>query len=211
MVEDFSVLNDYEFERRFFVQDVPTELSDEDRILIIQSYFVHADNYALRVRLVSKTAHVEMTADLDPLDVLRKHRDEFQKAKVTVKGPSVGGTRYEAERDLDVRIAAELIMRGGDVIIKNRYSAWIGEDGWNVDVFGGKNFPLIVAECERSSPVTNLVIPKFCITEITDEKRFTNDELSWHPYSSWSNEFEKELSEQGPHFGELFGTNTLQQ
>ncbi|NEG70330.1 CYTH domain-containing protein [Bifidobacterium choloepi] len=211
MSDEFSVLDDYEFERRFFVREMPSELDDGDAQLIIQSYFVHADSYALRVRMTSRTAKVEMSAATDPLDVLRRHRDEFRAATVTVKGPSVGGTRYEAEREVDSRIAAELIMRGGDVIVKNRYTAWIGEDGWNLDVFGGRNYPLVIAECKRSSPVTNLVIPKFCVTEITDEKRFSNDELSWKPYGDWADSFEQELAASGPHFGELFGTNTMEE
>lgn len=96
----------------------------------------HADNYALRVRLVSRKVHVDMTPDVNPVAVLDEYRDRFSEAYVTVKGPSVGGTRYEVEREIDTRIAAELIKRGGSVIIKNRYSVWIEEDGWSVDVFG---------------------------------------------------------------------------
>ncbi|MCC2748859.1 hypothetical protein LK487_17960, partial [[Eubacterium] rectale] len=86
------------------------------------------------------------TPDIDPIAVLDEHREQFSEAFVTVKGPSVGGTRYEVEREIDARIAAELIKRGGEVVIKNRYSVWIAEDGWSVDVFGGLNAPLIVAE-----------------------------------------------------------------
>ena len=66
--------------------------------------------------------------------------------------------------EIDTRIAAELITRGGDTVIKNRYSVWIAEDGWNVDVFGATNAPLIVAEAARG-PVTNLTIPKFCLSK----------------------------------------------
>ncbi len=78
-----------------------------------------------------------------------------------------------------------LEQRGGEVVIKNRYSVWIAEDGWSVDVFGGLNAPLIVAEAERSGPVTNLTIPKFCVTEITDQARFNNDGLAAKPFSTW--------------------------
>ena len=90
--------------------------------LIIQSYYVHQDNYALRVRLKTKSVRIAMTPDLDPLAVLEKHRDEFRLGSVTVKGPSVGGTRYEASRDLDSRIAGELIKRGGHVTIEKTVS-----------------------------------------------------------------------------------------
>ncbi|MDU5944843.1 MAG: CYTH domain-containing protein, partial [Bifidobacterium longum] len=175
--------DDFEYERRFFCRELPAEYDDGDApTLIIQSYYVHADNYALRVRLVSRKVHVDMTPDVNPVAVLDEYRDRFSEAYVTVKGPSVGGTRYEVEREIDTRIAAELIKRGGSVIIKNRYSVWIEEDGWSVDVFGGPNAPLIVAEAERSGPVTNLTIPKFCITEITDQARFNNDGLANRPF-----------------------------
>ena len=138
--------DDFEYERRFFCRELPDEYNDGDiPTLIIQSYYVHADNYALRVRLVSHKVSVNMTPDIEPIAVLDEHREQFSEAFVTVKGPSVGGTRYEVEREIDARIAAELIKRGGEVVIKNRYSVWIAEDGWSVDVFGGLNAPLIVA------------------------------------------------------------------
>lgn len=202
-------MNDFEYERRFFCREFPDYLNDGDApILIIQSYYVHADNFALRVRLQAHGLHVEMNEATDPLAVMARYRDAFTEAFVTVKGPAVGGTRYEAERDIDAGIAAELVARGGIPIIKNRYSAWIAEDGWDVDIFGAKNHPLVVAEAERSGPVTNLVIPRFCISEITDDARFSNDGLAEHPYAQWKDEFEMELATEGPKFMQNFGKNT---
>ena len=157
-------MNDFEYERRFFCRALPPELDDGEPMLIVQSYYVHDGNYALRVRLQTRGVRIDMNADTDPIAVLRQYRDRFTEAFVTVKGPSVGGTRYEAEREIDACIAAELVMRGGRPIIKNRFSAWIGEDGWSLDIFGGANAPLVVAEAERSGPVTNLQIPSFCVT-----------------------------------------------
>jgi CYTH domain-containing protein len=204
-------LNDFEYERRFFCRHMPQELDDGDApTLIIQSYYVHADNYALRVRLQSHTLRIDMSASSNPITILDTHRDAFSEAFVTVKGPSIGGTRYEAEREIDVHIGAELIKRGGSVIIKNRYSAWIGEDGWSIDVFGGANAPLIVAEAERSGPVTNLIIPSFCVTEITDQARFSNDGLAAKPFSSWAHDFDAKLASSGPHFEEVFGRNRME-
>ena len=52
--------DDFEYERRFFCRELPAEYDDGDApTLIIQSYYVHADNYALRVRLVSRKVHVD--------------------------------------------------------------------------------------------------------------------------------------------------------
>ena len=193
MVEDSGRnIGDFEYTRRFFCRALPTQLDDNDSpTLIIQSYYVHQDNYALRVRLRTKSVRIAMTPDLDPLAVLEKYRDE-------------------ASRDLDSRIAGELIKRGGHVTIKNRFTDWIDEDGWNIDVFGGTNAPLIIAEAERIGPVTNLVIPKFCTTEITDQSRFSNEGLAANPYSRWKSEFEDELEADGPQFLDYFGTNRME-
>lgn len=200
--------DDFQYERRFFCRELPAELDDGDApLLIVQSYYVHADNYALRVRLQTNRIRMAMTPDADPIGILTAHREAFAQASVTVKGPSVGGTRYEAERDIDPDIAAELVLRGGAPIVKNRYAAWIGEDGWSIDVFGGRNAPLVVAEAERSSPVTNLIIPKFCVSEITDDPRFSNDGLAARPYADWAGDYERELEEDGPRLLTFFGKN----
>lgn len=206
-----NAMNDFEYERRFFCRAMPADLDDGDApTLIVQSYYVHADNYALRIRLQSSGIRIDMNADTNPVAVLGDYRDDFDQAFVTVKGPSVGGTRYEAEREIDPHIAGELIRRGGVPIIKNRFSAWLGEDGWSIDVFGGDNAPLIVAEAERSSPVTNLVIPSFCVTEITDQARFSNDGLASRPFSQWSRDFDRDLAVEGPNFEQVFGKNRLE-
>ena len=130
--------DDFEYERRFYCSEFPTELDDGDApLLIVQSYYVHQDGFALRIRTQARSIRTTMTPDLDALKLLMQHREAFKEAFISVKGRAVGGTRYEAERPIDSDIAVELMQRGGTPIIKNRYSAWIGEDGWDIDVFGG--------------------------------------------------------------------------
>jgi CYTH domain-containing protein len=132
---------------------------------------------------------------------------------MTVKGPSLGGTRYEVEHTLDPYVAIELVKRGGKTIIKNRYSAWIGQDGWVIDIFGGDNAGLIIAECERMSPVVDLEIPKFCIEEVTDNSDFTNDSLVNVPYKEFRDEYikglEERINQSSVHFSRAFGENRL--
>lgn len=202
--------DDFEYERRFYCSEFPTELDDGDApLLIVQSYYVHQDGFALRIRTQARSIRTTMTPDLDALKLLMQHREAFKEAFISVKGRAVGGTRYEAERPIDSDIAVELMQRGGTPIIKNRYSAWIGEDGWDIDVFGGPNASLVTAEVERSGPVTNLTIPRFCTSEVTDDHRFYNDGLASRPYMQWKDDYLQELKQNGPHFSQLFGKNTM--
>ncbi|MDR2748719.1 MAG: hypothetical protein LBB10_02345 [Bifidobacteriaceae bacterium] len=204
-----KVFDDFEFERRFFCKDVDSKYFEgAQNLLMIQSYFLSNDGYSIRVRVQAKDANLNMNETLDAQEVTKRFEDSFSYAFCTLKGPAVGGTRYESEMEIDVNVAIEMIRKNpGKALVKNRYYVWIAEDGWVIDVFGGKNNPLIIAECERSTPVINLNIPKFCTTEITDVRRFGNDALVNHPYSYWKDDFEKELKENGPRFSELFGQN----
>lgn len=203
--------NDYEYERRFFCHELPEQYRTNNAPdLIIQSYYVHADNYGLRVRLRAKNSTVDMTKDIDPMAVLDEYADRFTSAIVTIKGPTMMGQRYEHETEIDTRVALELIKRGGDVIIKNRYGVWIKDMGWDVDVFGGANAPLIIAEAESNRQVTNLTIPAFCVSEVTDHYRFNNDGLAGNPYSTWASDWEKELETNGPTFQIMYGKNTFE-
>jgi CYTH domain-containing protein len=207
MTDETSGYADFEFERRFLVRSLPAPLRDSPA-LIVQSYFLSDGGYALRVRVQAAGVEARLTSSSDSRDVLERHKDEFDFAAVTVKGPSVGGTRYEAERELEPSVGVELVRRGGAQILKTRYAAWLGADGWVIDEFGGTNHPLVVAEVERSGPVTDLQIPDFCVTELTDDRRFSNESLAVDPYSQWATAFARELAADGPRFRDDFGRNS---
>jgi CYTH domain-containing protein len=202
---------DFEFERRFFVRDRPAELLDEpDPVLIVQSYFLAQDGYALRLRAQAPGLRLDLGPDSDPVAVLDEVVDAVDFCAVTLKGPMNVGTRYEAEREIDPIVGVQMIRRGGHRVVKNRYSVWLGADGWVIDVFGGENSPLVIAECERAGPVTDLQIPAFCVTEVTDDPRFANDGLAKNPYRRWAESFADELARTGPRFLQDFGHNDLQ-
>lgn len=201
---------DFEFERRFFVSGLPQELLAEPiPTLIFQSYYLAAEGYAMRVRAQSSQVLVHLDENSDPLTVLADVRDQLDFAGITVKGPAVNGTRYEVERELDPEVAAEMIRLGGHQLVKNRYSIWLGSDGWVVDVFGGTNAPLVIAEVERAGPVTDLEIPGFCVSEVTADRRFANEELSGTPYSTWADSYLRELELNGPKFLQGLGRNVF--
>jgi len=206
-IEENAGFGEFEFERRFLVKDFPADLQDSPA-LIVQSYFLAEDGYAIRVRCQATNLVADFDEMRNPKEMLRKYREQVDFAAITVKGPAAGGTRYESERVLDPGVGVELVLRGQNLIAKVRYSVWLGQDGWVVDVFGGENAPLMIAECERSGPVTDLQIPGFCYTEITDDRKFSNDGLAKHPYSQWQGEYEGALAKTGPKFRSDFGQNS---
>ena len=201
---------DFEFERRFWVRQLPVELLDGAPTLIVQSYYLADEGFAIRLRAQTSGGSPVLDPTLEPLAVLDAYADLVDFCAITLKGPMNAGTRYEAEREVDVAVGIEMIRRGGSRIVKTRHSSWLGSDGWVIDTFGGANAPLVVAEVERGGPVTDLAIPAFCVTEVTDDPRFSNDALARTPYGGWSRQFEDELAARGPRFLQGLGHNHLE-
>lgn len=201
---------DFEFERRFYVEQLPEVImEDPTPNLIVQNYFLAQDGFALRVRVQAPGVRIMFDGTEDIDSILEQHAASFNFAVLTVKGPMNGGTRYEAERELDVNVALNMVARGEHRIIKNRYSVWLGTDGWVLDVFGGQNHPLLIAEVERGGPVTNLEIPAFCVSEVTEDRRFSNETLSREPFGQWAAEYGVELDTAGPTFLRSLGKNSF--
>lgn len=208
----------FEFERKFFVEDVPAEVVEHGSTqIIVQAYVFTQGGYAIRVRLTFRGADVDFPRFDERVDhvgayerkvlsdLLALNLGDAVVATIAVKSPSVNGERYEMEMELDRDVATQIISRSGNVVLKKRYSLWYNEDGWEFDVFGGQNAGLIVAECERITPVVDLEIPTFCVTEVTADPRFTNDSLSKEPWTQWDTLFRQELAARGPFFLQLEG------
>lgn len=208
MDHDFDA-DSFEFERKFWVEDFPeVVLGEPPPTLIVQNYLIAEGGSCLRIRLGAELSSHELSFHRDGKDyseseLVLQFSDRFNFASVGVKGPPLGGTRYEKEMTIAPEEAVILVKAGrGRLIAKQRYGLFMAGDGWNIDVFSGANYPLIVAECERSTPVTGLEIPKFCTAEITDKLEFTNDNLASLPYSSWAHEFLMSVTRLGRGFRE---------
>jgi CYTH domain-containing protein len=201
-------LKDFEYERRFFCYEFPSKFQDNvEPVFHVQSYYLANEGFNIRVRATSTQFKEVMTADISIEKILEANSYRFDNAFLTVKSPALGGSRYEAEREIEPSVAVELILRGGTRIIKNRYSVWIKSDGWVVDVFGGQNHGLIIAECEREKPVVDLEIPEFCFSEVTDDFRFANDNLSIKPFAEFQAQYFQDLKDSGTKFSDQFGKN----
>ncbi|MGV0836287.1 hypothetical protein [Mycolicibacterium thermoresistibile] len=199
-----SGVYDFEFERKFYVRELPAvAASDPSPNLIVQAYLFAADGYSVRIR-VQQPAPADLGAGLD---TLVEHAHDEAIGTVTIKGPAVGGTRYEAERPLEPLVAAEIVRRADHVVTKVRYSIWLGEDGWVIDQFLDDNAPLVLAEVERRGPVVDLAIPGFCVSEVSEDDRFRNENLASQPYSSWADAYRVELDRRGPVFVGTLGEN----
>ena len=195
---------DFEFERKFYVEQLPAVAALDPRpALIVQAYLFAADGYAVRIRLQGSAPE---NLDATPAELIDALGDDAI-GTMTAKGPAAGGTRYEAERNLDPMVAGQIVARAEHVIAKVRYSAWLGEDGWVIDRFLGHNAPLLLAEVERNAPVVDLTIPAFCATEVSEDDRFRNEYLAFHPFRSWADDYRRELDLLGPRFVESLGRN----
>jgi adenylate cyclase len=198
---------DFEFERKFFVRQMPAvAASDPTPALIAQAYLFAADGYAVRVRIQGAAPE---NLDASPAELVAALGDDSI-GTMTAKGPAAGGTRYEAERELDPLVAGQIVSRAEHVVLKIRSSVWLGEDGWVIDRFLGANAPLMLSEVERGSPVVDLVIPSFCTTEVSEDDRFRNEYLAHHPFGTWGAAYQDELGLLGPRFLDGLGQNEFE-
>jgi len=198
---------DFEFERKFFVAEMPAvAASDPSPTLIAQAYLFASDGYAVRVRLQGPAV---TDADATPAEVVQALGDGAI-GTMTAKGPAAGGTRYEAERELDPLVAGQIVSRAEHVVLKVRSSVWLGEDGWVIDRFLSGNAPLVIAEVERGGPVVDLAIPSFCTTEVSEDDRFRNEYLAHQPFGAWAAEYRRELDLLGAKFVDNLGQNQFE-
>lgn len=120
------------------------------------------------------------------------------KGYTTFKDHAKGLTRHEFEYQIPVEDAQQLLelMCEKPQIEKRRYVIPAPDgtmaDGtkatglhWEVDVFGGDNEGLIVAEIEVPSEDTSFERPSWIGQEVTGDHRYYNSSLAKNPYKSW--------------------------
>lgn len=121
----------------------------------------------------------------DPEKTIRVRIAE-DKAFLTIKGKSVGASRPEYEYAIPVKDAEELLENFCSAVIsKIRYKVEHGNHTWEVDEFLEDNVGLIVAEIELSDKNEQFDKPDWVSTEVTEDKRYFNSNLSINPYCMW--------------------------
>ncbi len=108
------------------------------------------------------------------------------RAWLTVKGRMVGVTRPEEECEVPVasaRAMMALCLPGG--IEKVRHREVRGDVTWEVDVFGGANAGLVVAEVELTSEGQAFDRPGWLGEEVSLDARYLNVNLAVRPWPAW--------------------------
>ena len=105
---------------------------------------------------------------------------------LTIKGKAAGIARCEFEYPLplgDTLALLELCER--PLISKIRHRVTHEGTLWEVDVFGGENAGLVVAEVELTHPEEQVALPDWVGDEVTHDPRYLNANLVKRPFTSW--------------------------
>jgi CYTH domain-containing protein len=95
--------------------------------------------------------------------------------------------RLELEYDIPVLEAEALLkLRQGSIIEKVRHVIPCGDLAWEVDVFSGDNFGLVIAEVELRHEHQHVELPTWIGAEITGQPQYYNSSLVQRPFCSWS-------------------------
>ena len=105
---------------------------------------------------------------------------------LTIKGEAEGLTRPEFEYPIPLADARDLLgLVTGAIIEKTRYRTVHAGLIWDVDEFLGTNVPLVLAECELSTPDQRIVPPPWVGQEVTGDPRYFNSYLAQNPFGTW--------------------------
>ena len=152
-----------EIERKFLVKgDFMPDVISSSRI--VQGYLASSPTASVRIRIYG------------------------EKGYMTVKGrmSESGMSRFEWEKELPADEALSLLrLCAGGVIDKVRHIVPFAGHNFEVDVFGGANEGLVLAEVELSSEDEAFEKPSWLGQEVTGDMRYHNSMLLKHPYKKW--------------------------
>lgn len=111
-----------------------------------------------------------------------------EKAFLTIKGDGAGIARQEFEYEVPPDDANALLdtLCHPPLIEKTRYHVDVNGLEWVIDVFGGENDGLIVAELELGSEDQAVDPPDWVGRDVSAKARYFNAALSERPFSAWT-------------------------
>jgi adenylate cyclase len=115
-----------------------------------------------------------------------------ERAFLTIKGKPQGLARPEFEYAIPPDEARELLANfaGDSLIEKTRYLIEHAGHTWEVDVFGGRNSGLVLAEVELSRVDEQVTLPDWVACEVSHDHRYSNAYLCMHPWPEWPDDRE---------------------
>jgi len=115
-------------------------------------------------------------------------RIEGTEGRLTLKGPATGFSRAEFEYPIPLADAQELLdtLCTSPLVEKTRHLVPFEGHTWEVDVFGGLNAGLIVAELELATEDEAFARPPWLGPEVTSDPRYANSRLAVEPYTTWT-------------------------
>lgn len=147
-----------EIEVKYLVKEMPVLDSSVKSEKIIQGY-LHRSNGTSKA-----TIRVRQLGD---------------KGYLTIKGEKTGLSQPEFEYEIPLAEAQALFnLCEPGILEKTRYYIPHGEHTIELDVFGGKNTGLIVAEIELSSEEDNFEIPSWFDKDVSKDNNYSNAALS---------------------------------
>lgn len=110
------------------------------------------------------------------------------RADINIKRSTLEISREEFEFPIPVGEAEELLDKlcEGRVVEKVRHYIEYGGLTWEVDVFGGQNAGLVMAEVELEDEQQDIEIPTWAGKEVSGDPRYLNSNLAQHPYGEWN-------------------------
>ena len=151
-----------EIERRFLIKNDQWKKFITHKIYIEQGYLSYdLEDWIIRIRFNGKNFKI----------ALKKHIKNF--------------TNYEYEYSIPNCEGEKIMATLTNTIKKERFFIEVEKKDWIIDCFKEKNFPLEIAEIELSEEKQKVIIPSFLEKEITGIKKYTNLNLTKHPFSKW--------------------------
>ncbi len=153
-----------EIEHKFLVRSEQWDPGDVTPIPIVQGYLSTDAERVVRIRMAGDEGYV------------------------TIKGRNTGIARPEFEYRIPAGEAGEILdgLCLRPLVEKRRYRIPFHGNTWEVDVFGGDNAGLVVAEIELDAIDEPFDRPPWLGAEVSGDSRYQNASLVAHPYRTWS-------------------------
>jgi len=152
-----------EIERKFLVCNDEWRADAIGPHAIVQGYFCRDDRLVGRARLIGGQGYI------------------------AIKERKTGISRLEFEYEIPHRDAEDMIdlFCKEAIIYKDRYYVEFARKTWCLDVFGGRNSGLVVAEVELETATERISLPDWIGEEITASLRYRNSHLAQEPFEQW--------------------------